>query len=352
MQLGTIETAQQIVTAKTKTDKSDTPAEENEEAILPEDGILLMYVEKQSCTNEETETTKVRTTSKVKVPECNADNWTQVPRDGYKTSEKLQKSSAEPINITPSMSQPTVNIDETMTKETFEEQPSRINMLDKLIKVANNLGNKIMNEENIKIPAIDLLLRIQAALDEHEIFPENTTINILEIINRIPDKSALAWQEKLNGQMINNSQAKALADSILKESKAKEQEKKQQRKDVYIRQKCAEILQNAAKTYEYASKTAVGLADLAGMCNGGSDFKEMMNVVVGLPSKIQQQAEIKIKEAEKEGRRIHNKIEAVNIESIDELMTATILPKFDKEWKHPQHEPTIIFSGTFRILVT
>ena len=125
----------------------------------------------------------------------------------------------------------------------------------------------------------------------------------------------------------------------MKESKAKEQEKKQQRKDVYITQKCAEILQNAAKTYEFASKTAAGLADLAGMCDGRSDFKEMMNIVVGLPSKIQQQAEIKIKEAEKEGRRIHDKIEVVNIESIDKLMTATILPKFDEEWEHPQHEP-------------
>ena len=191
----------------------------------------------------------------------------------------------------------------------------------------------------LKIPAIDLLLRIQAALDEHQIFPENTTVDILEIINRIPDKSALAWREKLNGQTINSSQAKALADSLSKESKAKEQEKKQQRKDIFITQKCAEILQNAAKTYEFASKTAAGLADLAGMCNGRSDFKKMMNVVVGLPSRIQQQEEIKIKEAEKEGRRIHDKIEAVSIESIDELMTATILPKFNEEWEHPQHGP-------------
>ena len=83
----------------------------------------------------------------------------------------------------------------------------------------------------------------------------------------------------------------------------------------------------------------MGLADLAGMCDGRSDFKEMMNIVVGIPSKIQQQAEINIKEAEKEGRKIHNK-EVVNIESIDKLMMVTILPKFDEEWEHPQHEPT------------
>ena len=230
MQLATIETTQQIVPAETKTNESDTLVEENEEAILLEDGILLMYVEKQSCTNEETKTTKVQRTSKVEVPECNADNWTQVPRDYYETSEKSQKSQAESIDFTPSTSQPTVNINETTTKETFEEQPSRINVSDKLIKVANNLGNEIMNEENIKIPAIDLLLRIQAALDEQQIFLENTTINILEIINRILDKSALAWWEKLSGQTFNSRQAKALADSLSKDSKAKEQEKKKTKK--------------------------------------------------------------------------------------------------------------------------
>ena len=161
-------------------------------------------------------------------------------------------------------------------------------MVDKLVKAASNLGNKVKNEENIKIPAIDLFLRIQAALDEHQVFPENTTVDILDIINRIPDKSALAWQEKINGEMIDSYQAKALADSLSKENKAIEQERKQQRKDAYVTQKCAEILQNAAKTYEFIAKTAAGLADLAGMCDGGIDFKEMMSIVVGLPSRIQE----------------------------------------------------------------
>ena len=202
-----------------------------------------------------------------------------------------------------------VKSDEITMEETFEEHPSRINMVDKLVKAANNLRNKVRNEENIKIPAIDLLLRIQAALDKHQVFPENTTVDILEIINTRPDKSALAWQEKLNGEMIDSYEAKALTDSLSKENKAREQEKKQQRKDAYVTQKCAEILQNAAKTYEFAAKTAGGLADLAGMCNGGADFKNMMSIVVGLPSRIQQQAEMKIKEAEEKGTGIHDKIE-------------------------------------------
>ena len=78
-------------------------------------------------------------------------------------------------------------------------------------------------------------------------FPENSTINILDIINKIPDKSSTVWQEKLKGEMIDSHQARALTDSLIKEWQVREQERKQQRQDVYITQKCAEILQNAAK---------------------------------------------------------------------------------------------------------
>ena len=59
MQLTTIEAAQQIVTTETKTEESDTPFEENEEAMLPEDGILLTYMEKQSWENKETEMAEI-----------------------------------------------------------------------------------------------------------------------------------------------------------------------------------------------------------------------------------------------------------------------------------------------------
>ena len=82
MQLTTIDATQQIVPSETKTEESDTPVEGNEEAMLPEDGILLMYVEKQSCTNKETETAEIRTTLIVEIPACDADNWTPMPREG------------------------------------------------------------------------------------------------------------------------------------------------------------------------------------------------------------------------------------------------------------------------------
>ena len=84
-----------------------------------------------------------------------------------------------------------------------------------------------------------------------------------------------------------------------------------------------------------------------GMCDSRADFKDMMSIVVGLPSKIQQQAEMNIKEAEEKRTGIHNKIELVNIESLDELMTATILPKFDEECEHPHYEPTKYLAALF-----
>ena len=97
-----------------------------------------------------------------------------------------------------------VKSDEVGMKETFEECTPRINMVDKLVQAANNLENEVRNKENINIPAIDLLLRIQAVLDECQVFPKNNTIDTLEIINRIPDKSALVWQERLSGETIDS----------------------------------------------------------------------------------------------------------------------------------------------------
>ena len=69
-------------------------------------------------------------------------------------------------------------------------------MVNKLTKTVKNLGNEIRNEKSLKVPAIDLMLRIQSALDECGLFPENNTVNVLDIINMIPDKSAVAWKEK------------------------------------------------------------------------------------------------------------------------------------------------------------
>ena len=327
------------------------PMEENEEAMLPEDGILLTYIVKQSWKNNETEMADNLIRPVTEVPEYVAD--IPMSRHNDEISKNLQKSHemkewVEDIAVTPSMSQLMIKSDEISVEGPIENQPVRMIMVDKLVKVVSNLGNEVKNEENLKIPAIDLMLWIQVALDECNVFPENTTVNILDIINRIPDKSALAWKEKLNGGTgIDSYQARALAHLVSKESHTKEQERKQERKDVYITQKCTEILQNASKTYEFVAKTAAGLADLAGMCDGRTDFKDMMNVVVGLPSIIQQQAETKVKEAEEKGVKVQDRIESVSIKNLDDLMTATILPKFKEEWEDPKFKATKYLAAIF-----
>ena len=99
-------------------------------------------------------------------------------------------------------------------------------------------------------------------------------------------------------------------------------------------------MQNASRMYNYAVRTAAGLADLAGMCDDGQDFKDMMNVVVGLPSMIQQQAEVKIKEAKERKEEIQDRTEPVSMKNLDQLMIATILPKFKQEWEDLQFEAT------------
>ena len=101
-----------------------------------------------------------------------------------------------------------------------------------------------------------------------------------------------------------------------------------------------EILQNAAKTYEFTSNKASGLVDLAGMCDDTTEFKSMMNIVVGLPTIIQQLAEMKIREAKEKVSGVYDRSESFNIKNLDQLMEMTMLPRFDEEWEQPQHETT------------
>ena len=64
---------QHIETTETKAEESDTPVEENREAMLPVDGILLTYVEKQCWKNNETETADNLIRPVTEVPEYSAD---------------------------------------------------------------------------------------------------------------------------------------------------------------------------------------------------------------------------------------------------------------------------------------
>ena len=119
------------------------PVEENEEAMLPEDGILLTYVAKQSWKNNSTEMVDNQTIPITEVPECSADIL--MSRDDDEISKKPQKSQVENVAVTPSTSQQMVISDKISVEEPVEDQPVRMNMVDKLIKAASNLGNKVKN---------------------------------------------------------------------------------------------------------------------------------------------------------------------------------------------------------------
>ena len=57
----------------------------------------------------------------------------------------------------------------------------------------------------------------------------------------------------------------------------------------------------------------------------------MMNIVVGLPAVIQQQAEMKIREEKEKMSGIYDEAEFFDIENLDQLMEVTVLPRFDEE---------------------
>ena len=89
----------------------------------------------------------------------------------------------------------------------------------KLSIVVRNVEQEIRREDSVKVPAIDLLMRIQSALDENSLFLENSSVNILDIINTIPDKGMTAWKEKLSGcHEVSSEDAKALMNSMKKKN--------------------------------------------------------------------------------------------------------------------------------------
>ena len=211
---------QQMMTDEPKSEESDTPVEENKEAMWPEGGVLLMFVEKTSRKQKENAVTEIQATSAIEEPEGGTGSPMLFPKEDGKAKEELQKPQVEDVSIpkdsdgisekpqksqvdiivpTSSTSQHTAGSVGAPMEEIVEENPFKINMREKLIKATNKLGGEVKSEENIQVPAIGLLLRIQAALDERWIFPENSTVNILDIINKIPDKSETMWQEKLKG---------------------------------------------------------------------------------------------------------------------------------------------------------
>ena len=186
-QFAGIGTTQQMMTDKPKSEESDTPVEENEEAMWPESGVLLMFVEKASQKQKENDTIEIQATLAIQEPEGGTGSPTLFPKEDGKAKEELQNPQVEDVLIpkdngeiseNPQKSQVDRMVPTSLTsqhtaeslgapmEEIVEENPFKMNMQEKLIKVTNELGGEVKSEENIQVPAIGLLLRIQAALNE------------------------------------------------------------------------------------------------------------------------------------------------------------------------------------------
>ena len=68
-QLVKVDTTQQMMTDKPKSEESDTPVQKNEEVMWPEDGVLLKFVEKTSRKQKENAVTEIQATSAMKETE-------------------------------------------------------------------------------------------------------------------------------------------------------------------------------------------------------------------------------------------------------------------------------------------
>ena len=156
--------------------------------------------------------------------------------DGHEICENSQKSRGmrEVVGDTaviPLTSLPVegmVEDEDILEEESIKSQPRiQLTMVERLTKTVKNFENEIKHEKSLKVPAIDLILRIQSALDECGLFPENNTVDILDIVNMIPDKSTVAWKERSDGGTeIGSCETKTLAQSVTEESNAKDQERK------------------------------------------------------------------------------------------------------------------------------
>ena len=227
-QLAKVETTQQMMTDGPKSEESDTPVEEKKEVMWPEGGVLLTFIKKASQKQKENVATEIQATSTIEELEGGIISSTlfptgdgkakeelqkpqvedvPTPKEDCESSKKSQKSQIDSVVPTLSTSQHMVESIGASMEEIVKENSLKLNMQEKRIKATNELGGEVESEESIQVPAIGLLLRIQVALDERQIFPENSTVNILDIINKIPDKNATMWQEKLKEKTIDSQQA-------------------------------------------------------------------------------------------------------------------------------------------------
>ena len=178
-QLAGIGTTQQMMMDEPKSEESDTPVEENEEAMWPEGGVLLMFMEKASQKQKENATTEIQTTLAMEELEGGTGSPMLFPREDGKAKEELQKPQVEDVSILKDNGEisekpqklqvdsivPTSLTSQHMAgsvgapmEEIVKENPFKMNMWEKLIKATNELGGEVQSKENIQVRAIGLLL--------------------------------------------------------------------------------------------------------------------------------------------------------------------------------------------------
>ena len=150
-QLATTEVTRDIRGTETEPQESDTPVEENEEGMLPEDGVLLTYILKRSQEDIEIKVVDSPTKPETKAADSVVDIL--MPGDNLKISENSQKSCemkkvVEDIIVVPSMSQPVMGNEEILEEEPMESQTVMMTMVEKLTKVVNNLGFDVENSSS------------------------------------------------------------------------------------------------------------------------------------------------------------------------------------------------------------
>ena len=251
-----------------KSQESNTPVEENKEAMLSEDGVPLRYILKADqrertvesvcfehevyCDEAASATAMIHDTdfcyTAENSPTYNRSRDVQddVVKSIYSTekyqcefgesSQKLHRKDNKAIPTTSSSTRNIADSEDILEEEIMNlELRMQSSMVERLTKAVKNMEQEFQQDDNLKVPEIDLMIRIQVVLDENNLFPENNSIDILYIISTIADKTAAAWTEKLEGYTeANSNETKALMKLLTKESNVKEQEPKQRAKDVWV----------------------------------------------------------------------------------------------------------------------
>ena len=138
---------------------------------------------------------------------------------------------------------------------------------DALWAAATRVKDEVLDGNGTHIPILDFMLMAQTLFYENKVFQESNRANIIGIMKSVPDRKGKAWVNYEEGGQQGTKEDWKELDRIYTESVMKQptqtMKKVNEKKQVYIQQKCAEILRNVGKMHEYAALVKQGLADLA-----------------------------------------------------------------------------------------